>query len=1086
MITEARSMRSVLWSLETGIITFTRSPDPSRIIYPAMRLEKGCQPVMLMPLHSDDEENRPPDEETISHRIHTSESDIREFRQSLESLTAGKAADLLYQAGYRDGTSYARWFRQQRPSLTPDAFLKALLEETLPPALGAFSLQEAALEDGWAVIQATDAFESRAYLQKPLCASAPGCDYLRGVMAGFVQVCTDQNEPLLALETECTAQGGSRCRFAVGTAMLLASRGFSPSVTSEHDRFRLDSLKVLNQIAASYSSDLQTLLDQTLDRTLETLRMDAGSIRLLTQDGDYLKLVSRRGNEFSPEPLIPVRETVAGESVRQGKSVVANDLSRYSEAGNRYACEQGFRAMAAFPLIIRGEVLGVFTIATRGERTFTSAEIEFLTAVTHHTGIVLENARLLEEVRKQQRRLENAVPETSAKMSMRNEELNLLNRFASVISRAFNYQRLLKEACPELLKLIGFDSFSVYLNHPQERLARLAIIRGSGARLVRKYAREVPYGQGFAGRVCETGEPILFSRFDDISDLAIHPKLKAIPIKTMISLPLRARDQVVAVMHLSNRKLREITEQDRRILDAVSNMLGVAIDNALLYEKTRRSEQEYVNLYEHAPDMYHSLDVHGRIIHCNLTEARALGYVRRRLIGSSWQELFLKEYRDSIADSLERLASRQQRSFTLEAVLMKKNGESLEVSIRAVGQYSGERYVGARVVMRDITAHKQLERQLIHAQKMESLGTLAGGVAHDFNNLLTGMIGYAALICKRVAPHDPIHRYAETIEKSGQRAADLARQLLVFARSSPLKVRQIDLNEVVRETMLLIKHSLGKQISLAVNLSLVPCFIEADPIQMEQVLINLCVNARDAMPDGGQLKISTYHTSSNQAQTPPWKIDPPVPCVVLSVSDTGLGIDDQTRARIFDPFFTTKEPGKGTGLGLAMVSAILSQHRGHITVESEPGVGATFKVYIPSLLKNDVPPEESPEQTTVRRAGHVLIVDDEPIVCMLIRDALKEFGITSYTVGNGMEAVQFYRTHGTHIDLVILDMVMPEMGGRETFWQLRAIDPNVRILLMSGYSGDDTIEMLLKAGAMGFLHKPCKATELLSAVNRAL
>jgi PAS domain S-box-containing protein len=1040
---------------------------------------------MLMPLHSDDE-NCPPDEETITRRAGDCERSLPDLRQSLESLTGGDAADLLLQAGYRDGTAYARWFRQRRPSLPPAASLNALLRETLPPALGEFSLEEEDLENGRAVIQTQNAFESRAYLHRHISAFAPRCDYLRGVIAGFAQVVADYHETLHAIETECMAAGGSCCRFVIATATQFVSKGFPPPPSTEPDRFRRESLRVLNEIAAGYTSNLQALMDQTLERTLQTLRMDAGSIRLFSENGNYLKLVARRGVEYSPELVIPVRDTVAGETVRQGRSVIANDLARYSETGSRFARERGFRAMAAFPLKARGEVLGILSVATRGERTFTPSEIEFLTAVAHHVGIVMENARLLEEAHIHQRRLENAIQEADSEMRTRNEELTLLNRFAYVISRAFNYQRLLKEACPELLKLIGFDSFCVYLNHPDERLARLAIIRGSGARLVRKYAREVPYGQGFAGRVCETGEPILFSRFDDISDLAIHPKLKTIPIKTMISLPLRARDQVVAVMHLSTRKLREITEQDRRILDSVSNMLGVAIDNALLYEKTRRSEQEYINLYEHAPDMYHSLDERGRIIHCNLTEARALGYARRSLIGSSWQDLFLKEYRISIAESLERLASRQQRSFTLEAALMKKNGESLEVSIRAVGQYARERYTGARVVMRDITAQKQLERQLIQAQKMESLGTLAGGVAHDFNNLLTGMVGYAALIRKRAAPHDPIYRYAETIEKSGQRAADLTRQLLVFARSRPLEIRQIDLNEVVRETMLLMKHSLGKQISLVVHLSHVPCYIEADPIQMEQVLINLCVNARDAMPDGGQLTISTYHALSSQAQSPPWNLDPPAPCVVLSVSDTGLGIDEQTRVRIFDPFFTTKEPGKGTGLGLAMVYAIVSQHRGHITVESEPGVGATFNVYLPALLKNALQPEERPEQTTVRRAGRVLIVDDEPVVCLLMRDALKEFGITTHIAGNGQEAVEFYRTHGTHIDLVILDMVMPEMGGRETFWQLRAIDPNVRILLMSGYSSDETVEMLLKAGAKGFLHKPCKFVELLSAVNRAL
>jgi PAS domain S-box-containing protein len=1040
---------------------------------------------MLMPLHSDDEENRPP-EETIVRRVQAAERELFEFRQSLERLTGEDAAEILFQAGYRDGVKYAQSIKRQRCCPSSSSYPVDLLKETLPPALGEFTLQEEELAEGWAVIRASNAFEARLSLQKQGIAPVPQCDYLRGVLSGFVQIFSSHSETLIAAETACLAKGDACCRFVIGTAMRLAAQGLRPSATRNPEQLRRESLRVLNEIAASDTSDLQSFLDQTLDRTLQTLQLDAGSIRLFTQDRDYLKLAARRGVEFSPEPVIAVGDTVAGDSVRQGQSVVTNDLARYSEAGRRIADTHGLRAMAALPLTVRGEVFGVFSVATRGERIFAPSEIEFLTAVAHHTGIVLENARLLEEAHNRQRRLANAIEEADSELRMRNEELTLLNRFASVISRAFDYQSLLKEACPELLKLIGFDSFCVYLNHPEERLARLAIIRGSGSRLVRKYALEVPYGQGFAGRVCESGKPILFSRFAEISNLTIHPKLQTIPVKTMISLPLRARDQVVAVLHLSTRKRREITERDRRILDAVSNMLGVAIDNALLYEQTRRREQEHVDLYEHAPDMYHTLDESGRITHCNLTESRTLGYSKRRLVGSLWQDLFLREYRDSVAESLARLASRQIRSFTLEAALTRKNGDTLEVSIRAIGQYVRDRYTGARVVMRDITAQKQLERQLIQAQKMESLGTLAGGVAHDFNNLLTGMVGYAALIRKRAAPQDPIHRYAETIEKSGHRAADLTRQLLVFAQSRPLEIRQIDLNSVVRESMLLMKHSLSKHITLVVNLSLAPCFIEADPIQMEQVLINLCMNARDAMPNGGKLTISTYHVLSSQVPLPSGAGEPSTPWAVLSVSDTGFGIDAQTRARIFDPFFTTKEPGKGTGLGLAMVYAIVSQHRGHVTVESEPGVGATFNVYLPALLEKRETPEESLELTIVRSEGSVLIVDDEPVICLLMRDALKELGITTYIAGNGQEAVEFYRAHGAYIDLVILDLVMPEMGGRETFWQLRALDPNIRILLMSAYSSDDTIEMLLKAGAKGFLQKPFQAGELLLAVNRAL
>jgi len=393
--------------------------------------------------------------------------------------------------------------------------------------------------------------------------------------------------------------------------------------------------------------------------------------------------------------------------------------------------------------------------------------------------------------------------------------------------------------------------------------------------------------------------------------------------------------------------------------------------------------------------------------------------------------------------------------------------------------------VGIVLSFRDITEQKKLEQQLMHAQKMESIGTLAGGIAHDFNNLLGGVLGYASLMKANIKDDHKMFRYVDTIEKSAMRAAELTSQLLAFARGGKYETKSIDLNKVVHETMEIIGRTIDKSIEIRTHLAEDLSTVAADSGQLQQVLMNLCVNAADAMPHGGKLIIETNMETVAQGYIGADIGNNPGPHVTLTITDTGTGMDKKTLQRIFEPFYTTKEEGKGTGLGLSMVYGVVKNHGGHVRVYSEPGEGSTFKIFLPA----DGKPETREQATSEAPRGGdelVLVVDDEESIRDLAKDILETHGYRVLLAEDGSQAVEIFEKHNGSIGLVILDMVMPKMGGHETFQRLKELNPKVKALLSTGYSQNGKAKEILDSGVMGFVQKPYQHTTLLSKVRTAL
>jgi len=384
-------------------------------------------------------------------------------------------------------------------------------------------------------------------------------------------------------------------------------------------------------------------------------------------------------------------------------------------------------------------------------------------------------------------------------------------------------------------------------------------------------------------------------------------------------------------------------------------------------------------------------------------------------------------------------------------------------------------------------ALRQSEEQLRQSQKMEAIGRLAGGISHDFNNLLTAIIGYSEFLLFRLDQEDPLRKYAEEIKKAGERASSLTRQLLAFSRKQVLQPEVLDLNIIVADLDNMLRRLIGEDIELVTLLEPDLGAVKVDPGQMEQVIMNLAVNARDAMPYGGKLIIETANVDLDELYARQHSPIRPGHYVMLAVSDNGCGMDKETLSHIFEPFFTTKEQGKGTGLGLSTVYGIVKQSEGFIWVYSEPGTGTTFKIYLPQVQGAERWPKTSPLTTRMQRGSEtILLVEDEEVVRELVGKLLPVNGFTVLAARNGSEALAICQQHKGPIHLLLTDVVMPQMSGRQLAAHLSKLHPEMKVLYMSGYTDDAIIRHGVLEPGLAFIQKPFTIDTMIQKVREVL
>ncbi len=509
----------------------------------------------------------------------------------------------------------------------------------------------------------------------------------------------------------------------------------------------------------------------------------------------------------------------------------------------------------------------------------------------------------------------------------------------------------------------------------------------------------------------------------------------------------------------------------------------------------REAEARYRDLFENANDMIYTRDLDGYFTSVNGMGERLTGYTREQLLAMSLEQLFSPEYLHLRAEEILKHQSEAALAVAEELEFIRKDGTRVFVEVSSRLIYETGRPTGVQGIARDVSERKRaeeqrklLEDQLLQAQKMESIGTLAGGVAHDFNNMLTAIIGNIQLVLESTPPESLDYPMLTEIEKAATRATALTRQLLTFSRRQPIERRTIDLNATINELSQMLRRLIGEHVDVAIRLADQLSLIFADPAQIQQVVMNLAVNARDAMPGGGHLLIATREVELDEqdCRNHPWAR--PGRYAQLIVGDTGTGMDAELQQRIFEPFFTTKERGKGTGLGLSVVYGIIKQHEGFVQVDSAPERGTTFTIFlpVPTVTLGVVVPDLSP----LVRGGNetILVAEDEASLRYLASTVLERLGYTVILAEDGLEAVNLFRANQSRIDLVILDLVMPRFSGRDALELMRAIRPDLRALFVTGY--DDAAAHVPGVDALisgtNLLQKPYRVDMLGSRVREML
>jgi len=552
-----------------------------------------------------------------------------------------------------------------------------------------------------------------------------------------------------------------------------------------------------------------------------------------------------------------------------------------------------------------------------------------------------------------------------------------------------------------------------------------------------------------------SGERIPFSQYEFISKDGTRK------FGEVSSSPLTRDGKVVAMVSVA----RDVTERKR-------------FEDAL-----KRSEEKYRIVLEANPDPVVVYGIEGKVVYFNPAFTHLFGWTLEDCLGKKMDFFVPEDAWPKTKMMIDKVLSGENFS-GIETRRYTKEGNIIPVSISgAIYRDENGEPMGSVINLRDISEQKELEIQLQQAQKLEAIGTLAGGIAHDFNNLLMGIQGCTSLMFLDIDSNHPNFEYLNRIENYIKNAASLTKQLLGFARKGKYEIKLTDINDIVNKSAEMFGRA-KKEITIHEKCQPDIWTVEVDQFQIEQVLLNLYVNAWQAMSGTGELYLQTENIILNDKDVKPYG-KTPGKYVKISVKDTGMGIDAAIQHKIFDPFFTTKEISRGTGLGLASAYGIIKNHGGIINSNSKKGQGATFNIFLPASEKK-IFKEKMIQKEILKGSETILLVDDEDMIIDIGRDLLEKLGYEVLTAKTGMEAVEIYKTNRKKIDIVILDMVMPKMGGGDTYEKLRDIEPGVKVLLSSGYSIDGQASKILSRGCDGFIQKPFDLKSLSLEIRKIL
>jgi PAS domain S-box-containing protein len=587
----------------------------------------------------------------------------------------------------------------------------------------------------------------------------------------------------------------------------------------------------------------------------------------------------------------------------------------------------------------------------------------------------------------------------------------------------------------------------------------------------------------------ESGMPELLPKNWTFTDMPfiLSPglKRKSLLPGTHIGLPLKASHQPFGLIVLSEPDIDLESDGNMATLQLFGNIITGAIKTDRLEWENRLTSQKYYNFLEQVTFPVFTCTPEGLLTEINRAFLDMMGETDEENILNTNLCAYIEA--DPNHENIVNLLNKYGYYRNLEVQIAPAQGQSITalLTLSPVG-YSNKKHLGYQGVLQDISERQEIEQQLMQAQKIGVLGTLASGIAHDFNNLIGGIMGCASLILTSMNEDNTHYDDIQTILKASQKAGDLAAQLLTFSRKDKVQIKALNINDIIREVLKLLSRTIDKSIQIRTDLCPDATIIEANATRIQQALLNICINARDAMSDGGQLIVESDNlilTEEDLKKEPQFK---PGLYVRVQIQDTGCGMDEDTLDNIFKPFFTTKPKDSGHGLGLSISAEVVKSHNGIITVESKVGVGTTFRLYFPASLNHNRDINDMIEETNMPY-GHetLMIVDDEEIIRQMGKRMLERFGYSVLVASNGDEAIQLFDT-SDHVDLLILDMVMPQMNGWETLSRIRKLDPQVKALLTSGHSQEQIPTEHHADGFNGYIHKPFMTGQILRLIRQTL
>ncbi len=658
------------------------------------------------------------------------------------------------------------------------------------------------------------------------------------------------------------------------------------------------------------------------------------------------------------------------------------------------------------------------------------------------------------------------------------KELLELNTIAEAVSQSVELDYVLQSALEKVMELIGAECGWIYLTEGES--LQLKHQSGTTVRLFSDQSlRE-------SDSIAWIATPAVLPADDPGIVATTAEGFQTLGARSVVSIPLMRHGMFGGALVIAGKET-PFAVNKIGLLQAFGNQISVALQNASLFGQLKQSERLYADLYEYSPDMYHSVDARGIIRSCNYTESQMLGYDKAEIIGHHLFEIYPRGYHDNVQRHLDSIFTEGKELRGIEEQVERSDGTLIDVSLNTSLVRDPEgRPVLARMVLRDISERKKMEEKILQAQKIDSIGHLAGGIAHDFNNILTAILGSASIMRRKIKDDQRWLKYVDLIETTSRRGAAVTRQLLTFARKSQTTFQPVDLNTIVEQTLRLFEATSPKTIHVKCTLAGEPMIVEGDEGQLQQSILNLCLNARDAMPDGGVLVLNCRPVYVDAEHARQFADGKPGQYVLLSIADSGLGIPPHVLQRIYEPFFTTKEQGKGTGLGLSVVYGVVRSHNGYIHVESEVNSGTIFTIYLPRGA-------DARMSRQARRAGElrggnerILLVEDEISIGEIGSDILKDLGYDIEVAHNGREAMQLLERARKPFQLVILDMNMPRMGGRATFERIREQFPDLKILVCSGYSATMIDDGLFARAIDGFIQKPYELEDIAMKIRDVL